>query len=357
MKRDLSSAISSAISLKGRSLTDLHSFTREELLFLLRLAADLKQEKASGTEKKRLEGKNIVLLFQKDSTRTRCAFEVGARDQGAGVTFIGPEGSHMGAKESVKDTARVLGRMYDGIEFRGFKQETVEELALYAGVPVWNGLTDEWHPTQALADVMTMQEHARRLEGSGESPGTFPPEKISFAYVGDARNNMGHSLLITGALLGMDVRIAAPSGYLPAPGVRALADKLAADSGASVLITEDPLKAVRGTGYVHTDVWVSMGEPEEVWAERSRIFRPYRVDQDLMKAASPEACFMHCLPSFHNTETRKGQELARKFGGIGRISEVSDAVFESPSSLVFDQAENRLHSIKAVITATLADSL
>ena len=332
------------VNLKGRHFLKEIDFTKEEFLFLINLAFDLKRAKYSGTEQQRLKGKNIALIFEKTSTRTRCAFEVAAYDQGAHVTYIDPTSSQLGHKESIKDTARVLGRMYDGIEYRGFAQEIVEELARYAGVPVWNGLTNEWHPTQMLADMMTMIEHSPHK----------PLEHISYAYVGDARFNMGRSLLVTGALLGMDVRIAAPKQLQPPQDVQDIAYGLAKTSGARITITDDPIKAVRGVDFVHTDVWVSMGESKDVWAERIRILRDYQVNSQLMKETqNPNVKFMHCLPSFHNSETSVGREVAKTFGLDNGI-EVTEDVFESNSSIVFDQAENRLHTIKAVMVATLA---
>lgn len=331
------------VNLKGRHFLKEIDFTKEEFLFLINLAIELKKAKYAGTEQPRLKGKNIALIFEKTSTRTRCAFEVAAYDQGAHVTYIDPNSSQLGHKESIKDTARVLGRMYDGIEYRGFGQEIVEELAKYAGVPVWNGLTNEWHPTQMLADMMTMIEH---------SP-TKPIEAISYAYIGDARFNMGRSLLVTGALLGMDVRIGAPKELQPPKDVQDIAYKLAKESGARITITEDPEQAVKGVDFIHTDVWVSMGEPKEVWAERIKLLKKYQVNQDLMsKSGNPKVKFMHCLPSFHNTETKVGKEVAESFGLKNGI-EVTEDVFESKASIVFDQAENRMHTIKAVMVATL----
>lgn len=331
------------VNLKGRHFLKEVDFTKEEFLFLINLAIELKKAKYAGTEQPRLKGKNIALIFEKTSTRTRCAFEVAAYDQGAHVTYIDPNSSQLGHKESIKDTARVLGRMYDGIEYRGFGQEIVEELAKYAGVPVWNGLTNEWHPTQMLADMMTMIEH---------SP-TKPVEAISYAYVGDARFNMGRSLLVTGALLGMDVRIGAPKELQPPKDVQDIAHKLAKESGSRITITDNPEQAVKGVDFIHTDVWVSMGEPKEVWAERIKLLKKYQVNPDLMsKSGNPKVKFMHCLPSFHNTETKVGKEVAENFGLKNGI-EVTEDVFESKASIVFDQAENRMHTIKAVMVATL----
>ncbi len=329
------------VDLKNRSVLEMSDFSQEEIRFLLNLSRKLKRAKRAGTEKPRLSGKNICLIFEKASTRTRCAFEVAAYDQGMGVTYLDPSGSQIGHKESIKDTARVLGRMYDAIEYRGFRQSVVEELAGYSGVPVYNGLTDESHPTQMLADVLTMEEHSTR-----------PLSQIAFCYLGDARNNMGNSLLSVGARMGMDVRLAAPKSLWPTEPVVRRARALAKESGARILLTEDPLKGVRGCEFVHTDVWVSMGEPAEKWAERIQLLKKYRVTAELMKATgNPRAKFMHCLPAFHNRETTKGEELFEKFGMEGL--EVSDEVFESEASVVFDQAENRMHTIKAILVATL----
>jgi ornithine carbamoyltransferase len=308
---------------------------------LLKLSADLKAAKYSGYERPRLVGKNIALIFEKASTRTRCAFEVAAYDQGAHVTYLGPEGSQIGHKESMKDTARVLGRMYDGIEYRGFAQETVETLAQYAGVPVWNGLTNEFHPTQILADMLTMIEHA-----------TKPAEQIAYCYMGDARFNMGNSLLVGGCKLGMDVRICAPRGLWPNDDLIATARAVAEETGARLTLTEDVDEGVRGVDYIHTDVWVSMGEPDSVWQERIDLLRPYQVNaQAMQRSGNPAVKFMHCLPAFHNRETKVGEGVYQKFGLDGL--EVTEEVFESPASIVFDQAENRMHTIKAVMVATL----
>jgi ornithine carbamoyltransferase len=310
-------------------------------LRLLDAAVLLKLQKSAGAEVPSLRGRDIALVFEKSSTRTRCAFEVAAHDQGASVTYLGPEGSHIGREESIRDTARVLGRMFDGIEFRGFAQETVEELADHAGVPVWNGLTDQWHPTQALADVMTMREF---------HPG--PVQDIRFCFVGDVHNNVARSLLVTGALLGMDVRLAGPKALWPAPEVVETAHRLAEVSGAGVLLTEDVTAAVAGAAFVHTDVWVSMGEPEESWDERVPLLTPYRVTADLLRATGrADTRFMHCLPSVHNTRTELGRRVQQRFGLEG--AEVSDEVFESSGSIVFDQAENRLHTIKALLVDAL----
>ncbi|MDW4906614.1 ornithine carbamoyltransferase [Streptomyces sp. ADMS] len=329
-------------ALAGRHFLKELDFTEEEFRGLLGLAAELKAAKKAGTETRYLAGKNIALVFEKTSTRTRCAFEVAAADQGASTTYLDPSGSQMGHKESVKDTARVLGRMYDGIEFRGDSQAAVEELAAYAGVPVFNGLTDDWHPTQMLADVLTMTEHSDK-----------PLEEIAFAYLGDARFNMGNSYLITGALLGMDVRIVAPRAYWPAEDVVADARKLAEASGARVTLTETVSEGVRGADFVATDVWVSMGEPKEVWAERIEALSAYAVTMDVLRATgNADVKFLHCLPAFHDLGTKVGREIHETYGR--ESLEVTDEVFESAHSVVFDEAENRLHTIKAVLVATLA---
>ena len=331
-----------AFNLRNRNFLKELDFTKEELVFLLKLSKDLKAAKYAGYEQQRLKGKNIALIFEKASTRTRCAFEVAAYDQGAHVTYLGPTGSQMGLKETIKDTARVLGRMYDGIEYRGFGQEIVEELAAHAGVPVWNGLTNEWHPTQMMADVLTMTEHCSK-----------PLEEISYAYVGDARFNMGRSLLVIGAILGMDVRISAPKGLLPDAELIKTCKKIAKASGARVTITENVEEAVKGVDFIHTDVWVSMGEPNEVWEQRIKLLKPYQVNPTLMKKAkNPNVKFMHCLPSFHNADTILGKEVSKQFGLKNGI-EVTEDVFESEACVAFDQAENRMHTIKAVMVATL----
>jgi ornithine carbamoyltransferase len=328
--------------LYGRSYVKELDVTPEEFRSLLTLSAELKAAKREGAERWRLTGRNIALIFEKTSTRTRCAFEVAAHDQGAHTTYLDPAGSQIGHKESVRDTARVLGRMFDGIEFRGRRQADVETLAAHAGVPVWNGLTDEWHPTQSLCDVFTMTEHSDR-----------PPAEIAYAYLGDARNNMGNSLLVAGALLGMDVRIVAPPGLLPPAEVQAAARELAGRSGARITLTDDVAEGVRGADFVHTDVWVSMGEPKEVWAERIALLRPYQVNEAVLEATgNPAVRFMHCLPAFHDRETLVGEEIFAEFG-LDAL-EVTDDVFESKASIVFDQAENRLHTIKALLVATLA---
>ncbi len=332
-----------AFNLRNRNFLKEMDFTKEEFVYLLKLSADLKAAKYGGYEQPRLKGKNIALIFEKSSTRTRCAFEVAAFDQGAHVTYLGPSGSQIGHKESMKDTARVLGRMYDGIEYRGFGQEVVEVLGQYANVPVWNGLTNEFHPTQMLADFLTMIEHS-----------TKPMEEIAYCYVGDARYNMGNSLMVTGCLLGMDVRICAPKQLWPAPELVEKARQLAEQSGARFLLTEDVKKGVKGVDYLHTDVWVSMGEPAEVWDERVKLLLPYQVNAKMVEmTGNPKVKFMHCLPSFHNRETKVGEEIYQKSGLDGL--EVTDDVFESPRSIVFDQAENRMHTIKAVMVATLGD--
>ncbi|WP_053851754.1 ornithine carbamoyltransferase [Streptomyces sp. NRRL B-24085] len=329
-------------ALAGRHFLKELDFTAEEFLGLVGLAAELKAAKKAGTETRRLSGKNIALIFEKTSTRTRCAFEVAAADQGASTTYLDPSGSQIGHKESVRDTARVLGRMYDGIEYRGDSQQKVEELAAHAGVPVYNGLTDDWHPTQMLADVLTMTEHTPK-----------PVREIAFAYLGDARFNMGNSYLVTGALLGMDVRIVAPKSYWPAQEVVERARALAVDSGARITLTESPEEGVRGADFVATDVWVSMGEPKDVWDERIAALSPYAVTMDVLRATgNADVKFLHCLPAFHDLGTKVGQEIFETHGL--ESLEVTDEVFESAHSVVFDEAENRLHTIKAVLVATLA---
>ncbi|MER6490777.1 ornithine carbamoyltransferase [Streptomyces griseorubiginosus] len=329
-------------ALAGRHFLKELDFTAEEFLGLVELAAELKAAKKAGTETRRLSGKNIALIFEKTSTRTRCAFEVAAADQGASTTYLDPSGSQIGHKESVRDTARVLGRMYDGIEYRGDSQLKVEELAAYAGVPVYNGLTDDWHPTQMLADVLTMTEHTAK-----------PVREIAFAYLGDARFNMGNSYLVTGALLGMDVRIVAPKTYWPAQDVVDRARALAVDSGARITLTESLEEGVLGADFVATDVWVSMGEPKEVWDERISALAPYAVTMGVLRATgNADVKFLHCLPAFHDLGTKVGQEIFETHGL--ESLEVTDEVFESAHSVVFDEAENRLHTIKAVLVATLA---
>jgi ornithine carbamoyltransferase len=330
-----------AVDLHGRHFLTLADYSPEEITYLLDLAAELKTAKREGREEQRLVGREIALIFEKDSTRTRCAFEVAAYDQGAHVTFIGPSGSHMGHKETVKDTARVLGRMYDAIEYRGFGEGIADELAEWAGVPVYNGLTDEWHPTQILADFLTIREHVPK-----------PLDEVAFCYLGDARFNMADTYLIGGAKLGMDVRIAAPKSLWPSDEFTTLANEIAAETGAKITITEDVAEAVRGCDVLFTDVWVSMGEPDEVWAERIELLKPYQVNTETMKlTGNPDTKFMHCLPAFHNKDTAVGQEIFEKFGL--EALEVTEEVFESPASLVWDEAENRMHTIKAVMVATL----
>ena len=330
-----------AFNLKGRNFLKILDFNQRELRYLLDLSRDLKRAKYTGTEQQHLKGKNICLIFEKSSTRTMCAFEVAAMDQGAGVTYLGPSGSQIGHKESMKDTARVLGRMYDAIEYRGFGQAIVEELGAYAGVPVFNGLTDEFHPTQMLADVLTMREHCDK-----------PLHDISYAFCGDARSNMGHSLMIIGCIMGMDVRLAAPKANWPSDEYLGPARELADKYGARLTVTEDPKEAVRGADFIHTDVWVSMGEADEVWQERIKNLKPYQVNAELMAATGlPSTKFMHCLPAFHNRETEVGEEIFEKYG-VAEM-EVTDEVFESPAGIQFEQAENRMHTIKAVMVATL----
>lgn len=331
-----------SVSLRNRSFVKLLDFTGEEIEHLLELASSLKTAKREGREEVRLRGKNLALIFEKTSTRTRCAFEVAAYDQGAHVTYLGPTGTQIGHKESMKDTARVLGRLFDAIEYRGFAQATCEELAAHAGVPVYNGLTDEFHPTQILADVLTMREQVAK-----------PLAEISFCYMGDARNNMGNSLLVGAAKLGMDFRVIAPRSLWPHEELVATCRALASDSGARLTLTEDPREGLPGVDFVHTDVWVSMGEPEEAWAERIALLRRYQVNAEALEATGNTAVrFMHCLPAFHDRATVVGEEVFRKFGLDG--VEVTDEVFESEHSIVFEQAENRLHTIKAVLVATLA---
>ncbi len=330
-----------AYNLKNRHFLTLRDYSPREIAFLLKLAADLKVAKYTGTEVPKLQGKDIALIFEKDSTRTRVGFEVAAYDQGARVTYLGPTGSHIGHKESVKDTARVLGRIYDAIEYRGFGQNIVEQLAQYSGVPVYNGLTNEFHPTQILADFLTMQEHVEK-----------PLHRVAYAFLGDAGNNMGDSLLIGGAKMGMDVRLCAPKACWPDAGIIKEAEAIAKETGARVMITEDVDAAVKDVDFVYTDVWVSMGEPKEKWAERIKLLSPYQVTAEVMaKTGNPRARFMHCLPAFHNTETTVGAEIKAGFGLD--CMEVTEEVFESAASIVFDQAENRMHTIKAVLVATL----
>jgi len=335
--------MSTVTGLHGRHFLDLKDFTPEEIISLIDLSAELKAAKREGREEQKLIGREIALIFEKDSTRTRCAFEVAAYDQGAHVTFIGPGGSHMGHKETAKDTARVLGRMYDAIEYRGFSQETAKELAEHAGVPVYNGLTDEWHPTQILADFLTVREHVDK-----------PFDEVVFCYVGDARFNMADSYLVGGAKLGMDVRICAPKDLWPADEYVNLANDVAAETGAQITITEDIEQAVRGCDVIFTDVWLSMGEPKEAWGKRIELLKPYQVNARMLElSGNPEIKFMHCLPAFHNTDTQVGKEIFEEFGM--EALEVTEEVFESPASAVFDEAENRMHTIKAVMVATIGD--
>jgi len=329
------------INLKKRNFLKLLDFTPAEITYLLDLSLELKKAKKAGTEEQKLKGKNIALIFEKASTRTRCAFEVAAFDQGANVTYLGPSGSQIGQKESMKDTARVLGRMYDGIEYRGYGQEIVEELAKYAGVPVWNGLTNEFHPTQILADFLTMMEHSEK-----------PLSQIKFCYLGDAKNNMGNSLMVGAAKLGMDFRAAAPNQCQPTIELQSQCRKIAKQTGAKITVTENVAEAIKDCDFLYTDVWVSMGEPASVWEERIKLLLPYQVNLDTLKLTeNPDVKFLHCLPAFHNRETKTGEEIFQKFG-IDDM-EVTDKVFESKASIVFDQAENRLHTIKAVMVATL----
>ena len=332
-----------AYNLRNKSFLAIKDFNQSEIKFLLKLSANLKSAKYAGTEQKRLNGKNIALIFEKDSTRTRVGFEVAAYDQGANVTFLGPTGSHIGHKATIKATARVLGRIYDGIEYRGFGQEIVEQIAKYAGVPVFNGLTNEYHPTQFLADALTMSEHSEK-----------PIEEITYCFIGDAGNNMGNALLIGGAKLGMDVRLCAPKACWPKPEIIEYAKTIALETGARLSVTDDTTKAVNGCDFIYTDVWVSMGEAAEKWQERIDLLKPYQVNAELMKqTGNPKTKFMHCLPSFHNTDTTIGMEMKEKFGLD--CMEVTDEIFESDASIVFDQAENRMHTIKAVLVATLGD--
>lgn len=329
------------LNLKSRSLLSFDDFSAAEIRFLLRLAAELKAAKYAGTEQPRLRGKNIALIFEKDSTRTRTGFEVAAYDQGAHVTYLGPTGSQMGQKESIKDTARVLGRMYDAIEFRGFAQDAALELAAHAGVPVYNGLTDEAHPTQALADLMTMREFTHRHLSD-----------LSIVFMGDVGNNVAHSLALCAVKLGLDMRLCGPRALWPEPAAIAHLEAVAAASHGSIRITDEPEAAVPGADFVYTDVWLSMGEPKHLWAERIGQLSPFRVTSDLMAmTGKPHAKFMHCLPAFHDSSTKVGAEIAQEFGVA--CMEVTDEVFESPASIVFDQAENRMHSIKAILVATI----
>jgi ornithine carbamoyltransferase len=330
-----------AFNLRNRHFVKLLDFTPQEIKYLLDLSIDLKKAKYAGIEQPRMTGKNIALIFEKGSTRTRCAFEVAALDQGAHVTYLGPSGSQIGHKESMKDTARVLGRMYDGIEYRGFAQTTVEELAKYAGVPVWNGLTNEYHPTQILADFMTMMEHTDK-----------PLSKVKFCYMGDARNNMGNSLMVGAAKMGMDFRAAAPKECQPTEELQKQCAEIAKETGAKIMVTDNVAEAVKDCDFIYTDVWVSMGEPDSVWEERIKLLTPYQVNKKAMDlTGNPNVKFLHCLPAFHNRETTIGEEIYQKFGI--ESMEVTEEVFESDASIVFDEAENRMHTIKAVMVATL----
>ena len=333
-----------AFNLRNRNFLKLLDFTPKEIDFLLSLSRDLKRTKYAGCERKSLVGKNIALIFEKSSTRTRCAFEVAAFDQGAQVSYLGPSGSQIGHKESMKDTARVLGRMYDGIEYRGFGQAIVEELGEHAGVPVWNGLTDEFHPTQILADFLTMQEYSQDK----------PLNEVNFAYLGDARNNMGNSLMVGAAKMGMDIRLVAPKAFWPEESLVETCQTIAQSTGAQITLTEDVAEGVLGCDFLYTDVWVSMGEAADAWDERVALMTPYQINMDMIKATNnPNVKFMHCLPAFHNDETTVGKQVAEKYGMKGL--EVTEEVFESDYSIVFDQAENRMHTIKAVMVATLGE--
>jgi ornithine carbamoyltransferase len=330
-------------NLHNRHFLKLLDFTPEEIKYLLDLSAELKKQKKDGIEKQHLKGKNIALIFEKASTRTRCAFEVAAYDQGAHVTYLGPTGSQIGQKESMKDTARVLGGMFDGIEYRGYGQAIVEELAKYAGVPVWNGLTNEFHPTQILADFLTMIEHSDK-----------PLNKMKFCYLGDARYNMGNSLMVGSAKMGIDFRIAAPKDYQPSEELVAKCRAIAKETGAKITITDNTDEAIKSADFLYTDVWVSMGEPDSVWEERIRLLKPFQINMKILKkTGNPDVKFLHCLPAFHNRETKVGEDIFRKFGLDGM--EVTEDVFESKHSIVFDEAENRLHTIKAVMVATLGN--
>ncbi len=332
-----------AFNIRNKNFVKLLDFTPKEMKFMLDLAVDLKKAKYAGTEQQKLKGKNIALIFEKASTRTRCAFQAAAYDQGAHITYLGPTGSQMGKKETMKDTARVLGRMYDGIEYRGFGQEIVEELGKYAGVPVWNGLTTEFHPTQVMADLLTMMEHVDK-----------PLHKVSFAYCGDARNNMGNSLMVGAAMMGMDFRAVAPKAYWPEESLVETCREIAKETDATITLTENVEKGVKGVDYLYTDVWVSMGEPDKVWEERIKRLLPYQVNMDMVKkTGNPKVKFLHCLPAFHNTDTVIGKEIYEKYGV--EAMEVTDEVFESKHSVVFDEAENRLHTIKAIMVATLGE--
>lgn len=327
------------MDLKGRNFLTLKDFTKEEIEYLIDLSVELKEKKKKGIPVDTLKGKNVALIFEKTSTRTRCSFEVAAHDLGMGTTYLDPKGSQIGKKESIKDTARVLGRIYDGIEYRGFGQEIVEELAKYAGVPVWNGLTNEYHPTQMLADLLTIKEHLGRVEG------------VKLVYMGDARYNMGNSLMILCAKMGMHFVACAPKKYYPNDELVKQCMEYAKESGATITLTEDVKEGTRGADVIYTDVWVSMGEPDHVWEERIRELTPYKVTKEVMENAGSQAIFLHCLPAFHDLETQIGKEMGERFGL--KDMEVTDEVFESPQSVVFDEAENRMHTIKAVMAATL----
>lgn len=328
-------------NLRNRNFLKLLDFSPKEMKFLIDLSADLKKAKYAGTEQQKLKNKNIALIFEKASTRTRCAFEVAVHDQGGNVSYLGPSGTQIGGKETMKDTARVLGRMYDGIEYRGFAQDTVEELGAYAGVPVWNGLTNEFHPTQILADFLTMQEHSDK-----------PLHQVTFAYLGDARNNMGNSLMIGAAKMGMDFRAIAPKNLQPDVALVKEAKKIAKETGAKIMVTDSVAKGVKNCDFLYTDVWVSMGEADKVWKERIKLLLPYQINKKAMDlTGNANVKFMHCLPAFHNRDTNVGEEIYKKFG-IDAM-EVTEEVFESEASIVFDEAENRLHTIKAVMVATL----
>ena len=327
------------VNLRGRSFLKLLDFTSEEIRYLLDLSKDYKNLKRAGVVHKKLEGKNVAILFEKDSTRTRCSFEVGAMDLGMGVTYLGPTGSQMGKKESIADTARVLGRMYDGIEYRGFSQEIVEELSAYAGVPVWNGLTDEFHPTQMLADLLTIEEKLGRLKG------------VNFVYMGDARNNMGNSLMVACAKMGLNFTACAPKELFPAKELVEQCEAIAKENNCTITLTEDVMEGTKNADVIYTDVWVSMGEPDEVWEARIKQLKQYQVNKTVMDNANKEAIFMHCLPSFHDLKTKIGAQMGEKFG-ITEM-EVTDEVFESKHSVVFDEAENRMHTIKAIMAATI----
>lgn len=328
-----------SLNLRGKHFLKLLDFSSEEIRYLLDLSKNFKDMKRAGVPHRYLEGKNVALIFEKTSTRTRCAFEVGAKDLGMGVTYLDPTGSQMGHKESIADTARVLGRMFDGIEYRGFKQTTVEELAEYAGVPVWNGLTDEWHPTQMLADLLTIEEHFGYLKG------------LNFVYMGDARNNMANSLMVACAKMGVNYTACAPKDLQTDPEIVKIATEIAKENFSTVKVTDNVDEAVKGANVIYTDIWVSMGEPKEIWAERIKLLKDYQVNADVMKKADEQAIFLHCLPSFHDDKTTVGQDIAKEFGLVGL--EVTDEVFESKQSKVFDEAENRMHTIKAVMYATL----